>query len=212
MKYRLCVRGAPSEFTNIVNRNMMTFSARPMAMTTTALRCSQVVRTANCTSVSNNASGAGSMLASRRGIMGTVTTTALWLGLRQHAAMAVEFQTAPNGLQWIDTVEGQGPTPVKGALIRCHYTGRLKSNGKVFDSSYERGRPLTFKIGAGEVIRGWDLGILGSEAEGIPSMKEGGKRTLVIPSDLAYGQRGAGGVIPPNAVLEFDVELLGPRR
>ncbi|KIZ01189.1 FKBP-type peptidyl-prolyl cis-trans isomerase [Monoraphidium neglectum] len=115
----------------------------------------------------------------------------------------------PSGLKYCEIAEGTGKEPVKGALIRAHYTGRLASNGKVFDSSYTRGRPLTFKVGAREVIRGWDLGILGDE--GIPPMKEGGKRLLVIPSDLAYGDRGAGGVIPGGATLEFEVELLGRR-
>ncbi|PNW72257.1 hypothetical protein CHLRE_16g675550v5 [Chlamydomonas reinhardtii] len=116
--------------------------------------------------------------------------------------------TSKSGLQWKDVEEGTGAAPVKGSTIRCHYNGRL-TNGKVFDSSYERGRPLSFQIGVGQVIKGWDMGILG--AEDIPPMKEGGKRLLVIPPELGYGARGAGGVIPPNAVLEFDVELL-PRK
>lgn len=133
--------------------------------------------------------------------------------LAQDAAKADECVVAPNGLKYCETVVGAGPEPVPGSIIRAHYTGRLASNGVVFDSSYERGRPLQFKIGAGEVIRGWDLGILGSKAEGIPPMKEGGKRKLLIPSQLGYGARGAGGgVIPPNADLEFDVELLPKRR
>lgn len=120
-----------------------------------------------------------------------------------------EFTTAPNGLSYCDIREGTGPEPVSGANIRCHYRGRLASNNAVFDSSYERGRPLSFKIGVGQVIRGWDQGILGGD--GIPPMKEGGKRTLMIPAELGYGTRGAGGVIPPNAALIFDVELLGRR-
>ncbi|KAL4451176.1 hypothetical protein ABPG77_009248 [Micractinium sp. CCAP 211/92] len=130
----------------------------------------------------------------------------------QHAAAAEEcaFQTAANGLQWCDVVEGSGDAPVQGAMIRAHYTGRLASNGAVFDSSYPRGKPLQFKIGVGQVIKGWDQGILGGE--GVPAMKEGGKRRLIIPAELGYGARGAGGVIPPNATLEFDVELLGKRR
>eukprot|EP00775_Hariotina_reticulata_P006694 gene6694-6917_t len=123
------------------------------------------------------------------------------------AAASCELTGSPSGLQYCDVKVGDGPEPAKGALIRCHYTGRLVSNGRVFDSSYERGRPLTFKIGVHEVISGWDLGILG--AEGVPPMKEGGKRELLIPSELAYGARGAGGVIPPNADLLFTVELLG---
>lgn len=79
---------------------------------------------------------------------------------------------------------------------------------QVFDSSYDRGRPLAFSIGTGQVIRGWDLGILG-DGKSIPPMKPGGKRKLIIPSDLGYGSKGAGGVIPPNATLYFDVEYLG---
>ncbi|GMH35124.1 hypothetical protein BSKO_02992 [Bryopsis sp. KO-2023] len=119
-----------------------------------------------------------------------------------------KFQAAPNGLEYCDTEEGAGPEPVQGSMIRAHYTGRLESNGKVFDSSYERGRPLQFKIGVRQVIQGWDMGILGTE--GIPPMKEGGKRKLRIPADLAYGERGAGGgLIPPGATLIFDVEYLG---
>lgn len=124
------------------------------------------------------------------------------------AAPECVLQSTPSGLQFCELQEGTGPSPVKGALIRCHYSGQLASNGKVFDSSYQRGRPLTFKIGAREVIAGWDLGILGGE--GIPPMKEGGKRQLVIPADLAYGERGAGGgLIPAGATLIFQVELLG---
>lgn len=79
----------------------------------------------------------------------------------------------------------------------------------VFDSSYERGKPLAFAIGTGQVIKGWDLGILGSEEEGIPGMRPGGKRLLVIPPELGYGARGAGGIIPPNATLYFTVEYVG---
>lgn len=80
---------------------------------------------------------------------------------------------------------------------RAHYRGRLSSNGREFDASYPRGRPLAFKVGVGEVIKGWDLGIVGGE--GIPPMRAGGKRTLVVPASLGYGARGAGNVIPPGA-------------
>lgn len=125
------------------------------------------------------------------------------------AACPGEFTDTPSGLKYCDIEEGAGREPAKGSLIRAHYTGRLASNGRVFDSSYDRGRPLTFKVGVREVIQGWDLGILGGE--GIPPMKEGGKRLLIIPSALAYGERGAGGVIPPGATLEFEVALLGRR-
>ena len=146
---------------------------------------------------------------SRRDFVAISTVTSF---LAASEVNAEDCMVASNGLKFCETSVGDGPEPVPGSLIRCHYTGRLVSNRVVFDSSYERGRPLTFKIGAGEVIRGWDLGILGSKKDNIPAMREGGKRKLIIPADLAYGPRGAGGgVIPPNADLEFDVELLKKR-
>ena len=110
----------------------------------------------------------------------------------------------PSGLQYQDTVVGTGATPQKGQTVVVHYTGWLWENnakGKKFDSSVDRGKPFEFKLGQGQVIRGWD--------EGVATMKVGGKRTLVIPPDLAYGTRGVGnGLIPPNSTLMFDVELL----
>jgi peptidylprolyl isomerase len=110
----------------------------------------------------------------------------------------------PSGLQYEDTVVGTGATPQKGQTCVMHYTGWLWENnakGKKFDSSVDRGKPFEFKLGQGQVIRGWD--------EGISTMKVGGKRTLLIPPDLAYGSRGVGnGLIPPNSTLVFDVELL----
>ncbi|CAH8278170.1 unnamed protein product [Arabidopsis lyrata] len=122
-----------------------------------------------------------------------------------------EFSVSPSGLAFCDKVVGYGPEAVKGQLIKAHYVGKLE-NGKVFDSSYNRGKPLTFRIGVGEVIRGWDQGILGSD--GIPPMLTGGKRTLKIPPELAYGDRGAGCkggscLIPPASVLLFDIEFIG---
>lgn len=117
-----------------------------------------------------------------------------------------EVATGASGLQFCESVVGSGITPSKGSLIKAHYTGRLL-DGRVFDSSYSRGSPLTFKVGVREVIAGWDEGILGGE--GIPPMKVGGKRVLTIPANLAYGSRGAGGgLIPPDATLKFDVELV----
>lgn len=98
-------------------------------------------------------------------------------------------------------------TSLHAHIRRAHYAGSLQSNGKKFDSSYDRKKPLSFKVGAGEVIKGWDLGILGGE--GILAMKAGGKRRLIVPPELGYGSRGAGGIIPPNATLVFDVEYLG---
>jgi len=114
------------------------------------------------------------------------------------------------GLEFCDIKEGEGDSPVKGAFVKVHYEGRLDSDvaSGTFDSSYDRGRPLGFAVGTGQVIRGWDLGILG-DGDSIPAMKPGGKRKLVIPSELGYGSRGAGNVIPPNATLYFDVEYLG---
>jgi peptidylprolyl isomerase len=108
--------------------------------------------------------------------------------------------TTESGLKYIDLKEGTGPMPQKGQRVTVHYTGTLK-DGKKFDSSVDRGQPFTFVIGVGQVIRGWD--------EGVATMKVGGKRKLIIPSALGYGERGAGNVIPPNSELHFDVELLG---
>jgi peptidylprolyl isomerase len=112
--------------------------------------------------------------------------------------------TTPSGLQIIDTKVGTGASPKAGQTCVMHYTGWLYENGakgKKFDSSVDRGQPFEFPIGRGQVIAGWD--------EGVSTMKVGGKRTLIIPAALGYGARGAGGVIPPNATLIFDVELLG---
>jgi FKBP-type peptidyl-prolyl cis-trans isomerase len=111
--------------------------------------------------------------------------------------------TTASGLQIIDSKEGTGATPKTGQTCVMHYTGWLYENGqkgKKFDSSVDRNEPFEFKIGMRQVIAGWD--------EGVGSMKVGGKRTLIIPPELGYGARGAGGVIPPNATLMFDVELL----
>ena len=114
--------------------------------------------------------------------------------------MANETVTTPTGLQYIDEKVGDGAAPQKGKRVTVHYTGTL-TDGKKFDSSRDRGQPFKFVIGVGQVIAGWD--------EGVMSMKVGGKRKLIIPANLGYGARGAGGVIPPNAELHFDVELLG---
>ena len=107
--------------------------------------------------------------------------------------------TTPSGLQYVDLLEGTGESPRSGANVTVHYTGWL-TNGKKFDSSVDRGQPFVFPIGRGRVIRGWD--------EGVATMKVGGKRKLVIPPDLGYGSRGAGGVIPPGATLVFEVERI----
>jgi len=119
------------------------------------------------------------------------------------AAAAGEETTTASGLKIIDTTVGTGATPKAGQTCVMHYTGWLYEDGKKttkFDSSVDRGQPFSFNIGTGQVIGGWD--------EGVATMKVGGKRTLIIPPDLGYGASGAGGVIPPNATLIFDVELL----
>jgi FKBP-type peptidyl-prolyl cis-trans isomerase len=111
-----------------------------------------------------------------------------------------------NQLQKIEVKQGTGAEAVPGKAVVVHYTGWLYDatapdrHGKKFDSSVDRGQPFSFPLGAGRVIKGWD--------EGVAGMKVGGKRTLIIPSEMGYGARGAGGVIPPNATLVFDVELL----
>ena len=114
------------------------------------------------------------------------------------------FQTLPSGLQYDDTTPGTGATAQSGAQVKVHYTGWLWKDGATgakFDSSKDRGQPFSFALGAGQVIRGWD--------EGVAGMQVGGTRQLLIPPELGYGARGAGGVIPANATLLFEVELLG---
>lgn len=111
-----------------------------------------------------------------------------------------EFVMTESGLKYTDLEIGDGPTPKAGQTVSVHYTGWLE-DGTKFDSSLDRGQPFSFVLGTGQVIRGWD--------EGVGTMQVGGKRQLVIPPELAYGARGAGGVIPPDATLIFEVELLG---
>ena len=112
--------------------------------------------------------------------------------------------TTNSGLRYKDQVVGQGQKPLVGQTCAVHYTGWLWENGKKgkkFDSSVDRGEPFDFACGAGQVIKGWD--------EGVATMRVGGKRLLLIPPSLGYGRRGAGGVIPPNATLLFEVDLVG---
>jgi peptidylprolyl isomerase len=117
-----------------------------------------------------------------------------------------KMQKTPSGLQYEDVKVGTGAQPKTGQTCVMHYTGWLWENeakGKKFDSSVDRGKPFEFPLGQGQVIKGWD--------EGVATMKVGGKRNLLIPPTLGYGARGAGGVIPPNATLLFEVELLGTK-
>ncbi|HEX5806659.1 MAG TPA: FKBP-type peptidyl-prolyl cis-trans isomerase [Macromonas sp.] len=113
------------------------------------------------------------------------------------------MQNTPSGLQFEDTVVGSGAVAEAGRRVTVHYTGWLFKNGEQgakFDSSKDRGQPFVFPLGAGHVIKGWD--------EGVQGMAVGGTRRLVIPSELGYGSRGAGSIIPPNSTLLFEVELL----
>ena len=123
-------------------------------------------------------------------------------GIMDTFSMPTNLQTTPSGLQYTVDMPGTGPQPTGGQIVSVHYTGWL-TDGTKFDSSRDRGTPLQFPIGQGRVIKGWE--------EGIGAMKVGEKRTLVIPPALGYGERGMGGVIPPNATLVFKVELVGVR-
>jgi peptidylprolyl isomerase len=150
------------------------------------------------------------MATNRPSILSVLVAVAALSGVVSIAATATteaqEIQkpvTTASGLQIIDTKIGTGASPRPGQICVMHYTGWLYQNGakgQKFDSSVDRGRPFEFPIARQRVIAGWD--------EGVASMKVGGKRTLIIPPDLGYGARGAGGVIPPNATLIFEVELL----
>ena len=134
----------------------------------------------------------------------TVIAGGMFASASVQAQTAGKPMTTPSGLQIIDSKVGTGASPKTGQTCVMHYTGWLYENGakgKKFDSSVDRGQPFEFPIGTHRVIPGWD--------EGVATMKVGGKRTLIIPPQLGYGERGAGGVIPSNATLIFDVELLG---
>jgi peptidylprolyl isomerase len=125
-------------------------------------------------------------------------------GTKVDASKGQKMKQTESGLEYRDVKEGTGESPKAGQACMVHYTGWLWEDGKKgqkFDSSVDRGEPFSFAVGVGEVIKGWDEGVL--------TMKPGGKRELIIPAKLGYGSRGAGGVIPPNATLFFEVELLG---
>lgn len=132
----------------------------------------------------------------------SATTNTANAGTDMPVVDPAKLKTTPSGLQYEDVVTGNGSSPQTGQQVQVHYTGWLTS-GKKFDSSVDRGQPFEFTIGQGQVIKGWD--------EGVATMKTGGTRVLVIPAPLAYGERGAGADIPPNAPLIFKVQLLGVR-
>ncbi|RME08654.1 MAG: hypothetical protein D6803_00635 [Anaerolineae bacterium] len=128
-----------------------------------------------------------------------IEVTDLTIPPKMTAVNAEDYTTTESGLKYYDIVEGEGDSPQEGQIVVVNYAGWLE-DGTPFDNSYDRGEPFSFELGAGMVIPGWEEGLLG--------MKVGGKRQIVIPPDLAYGETGAGGVIPPNATLIFEVELL----
>jgi peptidylprolyl isomerase len=144
------------------------------------------------------------MKASRRDTLAGMATAAAAAAVSPlDTAHAQGVVTTPSGLKIIDVKVGTGAMPKTGQTVVVNYTGWLYENGKKgkkFDSSLDRNEPFEFPIGRGQVIPGWD--------QGVATMRVGGKRTLIIPPDLAYGANGAGGVIPPNATLIFDVDLL----
>jgi peptidylprolyl isomerase len=144
------------------------------------------------------------VLSRRAAVVAALSLAATGVIAMSDAADAQPVTTTPSGLKIIDVKVGTGPAPKPGQTCVMNYTGWLYENGKKgakFDSSLDRNQPFSFPIGQHQVIAGWD--------EGVATMKVGGKRTLIIPPELGYGARGAGGVIPPNATLMFDVELLG---
>lgn len=121
----------------------------------------------------------------------------------KNESKVADMMKTPSGLAYVDLQTGTGPQPTAGKAVKVHYTGWLE-NGTKFDSSVDRNQPFDFIIGVGQVVPGWD--------EGVMTMRVGGKRKLVIPPQLGYGASGAGGVIPPNATLIFEVELLDVAR
>jgi peptidylprolyl isomerase len=132
--------------------------------------------------------------------LGLLAVPAVGSAAAASKSKAQKTVTLPDGLKYTDLVTGKGAQPKKGQTVSVHYVGTL-TNGTKFDSSRDRGQPFSFALGEGQVIAGWD--------EGVATMRVGGRRKLIIPPKLGYGDAGAGGVIPPNATLIFDIELLG---
>ena len=151
-----------------------------------------------CQQPPSGSAASGSGATSATGTTSTSTSTTSQTSAAAETAAPKEV-TMANGLKYVDLKVGDGTIAEAGKTATVHYTGWL-TDGTKFDSSVDSGRPFSFRLGGGQVIRGWD--------EGVKGMRVGGKRKLTIPPDLGYGQAGAGGVIPPNATLVFDVELL----
>ncbi len=167
------------------------------------------VATAFSLSMMSGSSTDSAAATSRRDFLAKSAASAAAVSSLPKAAFAddadpyVDYITTESGMKYLVTKEGDGAVPAAGQTVKAHYTGWLDGfdSPKKFDSSRDRGRPFTFKVGAGQVIRGWD--------ESFSTMKVGERRKIILPSRLAYGDRGAGGIIPGGATLYFDVELLG---
>ena len=169
-----------------------------MKVRSLGLAVAVVLLAAGCKEATQNSSSASQ---SQTGVGATVTGDAPAAATPAPEAAGGKVHKLASGLQYEDVVVGSGKMAEPGMNVSVHYTGWLTDEAKTkFDSSVDRGQPFQFQLGAGQVIQGWD--------EGVKGMRIGGKRKLTIPPDLGYGSRGASGVIPPNATLLFDVELI----